>query len=375
MNKLKNKNLNDFTFEEFKAMAERRPSLEGNWIYKVTVALFDADIKNPYPKFELFGKPEERLFLTYENAVGYIKNYKSGCDLDVYCSWIRQVPVGKPAREHGARWLFDKNGNLMDYSPCYSFDDDINYHFFGRSKERQRFKKGEIVETVSRDEIRLAVVGNNLPDIDWCWNIYNKCKTYELPVSLESENNVKLPYFLDYSDDCIYILDGPSHRMHDHVSPLKVMKPRFEIPVDIKEEMITWIDRAEKETDEDRDYAYSRKDKSNTVRYNDLISRFYDFNLYFKFDDNEKFLLLIEDEYGLRVSLRTNSPEYADYMDFTGRLLDSQLKALQDYLEDYDQGKPKWWYLLRKWNEDNEERRIPLDTPLPDYTALIQKKV
>ena len=66
--------------------------------------------------------------------------------------------------------------------------------------------------------------------------------------------------------------------------------------------------------------------------------------------------------------------EYADYKDFTGRLSVSQLKALQDYLEEYDQGKPRWWYLLRDWNEDEDHRFVSMSTPLPDYTLLISNQ-
>lgn len=41
------------------------------------------------------------------------------------------------------------------------------------------------------------------------------------------------------------------------------------------------------------------------------------------------------------------------YKDYTARLTESQLKFLQDYLEGVE---------------------IPLDTPLPDYIALIDRK-
>ena len=46
--------------------------------------------------------------------------------------------------------------------------------------------------------------------------------------------------------------------------------------------------------------------------------------------------------------------------------------ALQSCLEMPDNGKSRWWYFLRDWNEDTDNPNIPIDTALPDYTNLIK---
>ena len=83
----------------------------------------------------------------------------------------------------------------------------------------------------------------------------------------------------------------------------------------------------------------------------------------------------INDLYGLKVGLCIDRPEYFDHNDYTGRLTDNQLRSLYSYLSCPELEKTKWWYLLREWNEDNDNSKhaIPLDTPLPNYLELICK--
>ena len=103
---------------------------------------------------------------------------------------------------------------------------------------------------------------------------------------------------------------------------------------------------------------------------------FYELNLYFHFDDNNDTPHLhINDLYGLKVGLCIDRPEYFDHDDYTGRLTDNQLRSLYSYLSCPELEKTKWWYLLREWNEDNDNSKhaIPLDTPLPNYLELICK--
>ena len=355
----------NLTYEEFERLANREPNLEGDYIYRLTQLFVDTDkLKNPYPKFDLDYKTS-RLFMSFEDAKRFLDANKGD---DVYCSWITQIPNGASIYEHSAEWFYDKDGNLLDYSvqKTYGDHDDLEFCFFGRPTNRQRFKKGDIVEVVSDDDVSLAVLTGNVADVEWCWNYYKRTMA-----------DKRYPYYgLDFTDESTCVIEGPSYCYHSHPSPLCLMKPRFPLPLDLETEMKTWKERADKETEEDRNNYPSQKNGSKTVDYDDYVaSGCYDFNIYFKFNEEGELLLLLDDKYGLRVSLRTETPEYADYKDFTGRLVDSQLKALQDYLEKEDVSKSKWWYLLRKWNQDNEEKQIPLDTPLPDYTTLIQKKL
>ena len=65
----------NLTFEEFNALANRLPNLKGSWIYKVTQAILDYDLKYPYPKFEL-NYLKECFFKTFRLAEKYIKKNK-----------------------------------------------------------------------------------------------------------------------------------------------------------------------------------------------------------------------------------------------------------------------------------------------------------
>lgn len=50
-----------------------------------------------------------------------------------------------------------------------------------------------------------------------------------------------MPYFPDASDDCCYLIDGPSYEYYSHVSPVLIMKPHFTIPPAIEKEMKGWL--------------------------------------------------------------------------------------------------------------------------------------
>ena len=224
------------TFDEFKERANRKPVLEGTWIYKLVRVFVDTDIEVPYPMFDIDFQ-EERLFLTFNDAVSFLNENK--CE-DTYCSWVIQLPVGERENEHGAVWLFDKDGVMIDYTTTYTFGDGVEAHFYGRPTSRQRFKNGDIVEVVSREHVKLAVLSSGVPEIGHCWKVYNRC------MERWGEDG-SMCYYLDYSDDTEIIIDGPSYRFHEHVSPLNLLAPRFSIPDEIREEMGTWLERAEKE--------------------------------------------------------------------------------------------------------------------------------
>ena len=42
----------NLTFEEFKALADRYPSMEGNWLYRLTHETLDDD--DSYPEFGIY---------------------------------------------------------------------------------------------------------------------------------------------------------------------------------------------------------------------------------------------------------------------------------------------------------------------------------
>ena len=252
----------DLTFEDFNRYANCEPDFEGNWIYKVEQAFFIKKrrrSKSQYPKIEI-DRREERYFLTYPDAVEFIQKNKPD---DLYCSWVTQVPVGEPEYHFGAAWLYDRHGEMIDYTITYrlgiddSFDKDgTRTVFWGRPQSRLRFKKGDIVEVYYRDEVTLAVVDRDVTDVECSWDLYNRCRKEDY----KGIPGVKF-YILDYSDESMIVIDGPSYACHDHVSPLLVMKPRFPIPAELEAEMNTWIERAEKEAKENYEQWKNEKEQ------------------------------------------------------------------------------------------------------------------
>lgn len=353
----------NLTFDEFEVLANRQPNLKGNWVYKVTQAIYDNDLKYPYPKFD-FDYTKENYFSSFELAEKFVKQTQK----DVYCSWITQIPCDIDcAGEVGAEWLYDQNGDLLDYTITQGFFGKAeDFTFFGRPKTRQRFKVGDIVEVISKREVRLAVLNHPIPDVKRCWEIYKRCQEKD-----------SIPYFLDFSDDSATVIDGPSYLYHDHVGALQLMKPRFPIPEDIRKEMLTWNERCAKESESDLEKIHDtswgqerRKEKGSH------FGEFYELNIYLDFHEGSLMPHLhINDLYGLRVALRIDKPEYYDHDMYTGRLTNNQLLALMDYLNEFESGKTKWWYMIREWNENNENQELilPLATPLPNYLELVSK--
>ena len=181
----KKRDLNpNMTFEEFEVLANRQPNLKGNWIYRVTQAMFDNSLKHPYPKFEL-DYSRKCYFQTFPSAEKFVKKHTK----DVYCSWIVQIRCGASFEygRYGAEWLYDQNGELLDYTITQElFGKADDFTFFGRPKSRQRFKIGDIVEVVGDRCVRLAVLNHPIPDVKRCWRIYKNC---------QKRNDI--PYFLD----------------------------------------------------------------------------------------------------------------------------------------------------------------------------------
>ncbi len=360
----KKKDLNpNLPFEEFEALANRQPNLKGNWIYKVTQPIYDGSLKYPYPKFD-FDYSKENYFSSFELAEKFVKKQRK----DIYCSWITQLPCDTAANgEIGAEWLYDQNGELVDYSITQGFFGKAeDFAFFGRPKNRQRFKEGDIVEVVNRKGIRLAVLVNTIPDVERCWNIYKNCQEKD-----------SIPYFLDFSDDSATVIDGPNYVYHDHVGALQLMKPRFPIPEDISKDILTWKERCAKESESDWEKVHYTTWREERAKENgEHIGNFYELNIYLDF--NEESLmphLHINDLFGLRVALRIDKSEYYDHDMYTGRLTNNQLESLMEYLNETELEKTRWWYMIREWNEnnDNPDLNLPLDTPLPNYLELKSK--
>lgn len=350
----------DLTFDQFQALANRLPSLKGNWLYRVTQAIAQEDLKYPYPKFEL-RYPKEIYFRSFRAAERFVKKNTE----NVYCSWITQIAYGHETGfgGNGAEWLYGNTGELLDYTITHGFlgnpEDDT---FFGRPKSRLRFEVGDIVEVVTAKDVHLAVLNYQIPDVEWCWKRYTK-----------RDDELGFFYHMDFSDDSAVVIDGPSYYCHDHIGALQLLKPRFPIPEDILADMLTWNERCKHEEEPEwlKNCDSVRADRQREK--GEFVRDFYKLNIYLHFDEETEIPHLhINDHYGLKVGLRIDRPEYYDHDGYTGRLTKNQIQDLHSYLSFTDLAKSRWWYMLRKWNEntDNPNLTIPLDTPMPNYLYL-----
>lgn len=67
--------------------------------------------------------------------------------------------------------------------------------------------------------------------------------------------------------------------------------------------------------------------------------------------------------------------EVPEYFPHSGKYSDTfnvpQLDSLIEFLHSNDEdGDPVWKYILKTWNKNNSNVKIPLDTPIPDYSVL-----
>lgn len=208
------------SFEEFHKLADREPNISGKWIYKLTQAFIYEKSEKTYPSFK-FDWIEDFYFLSYEEALQNIQNFK---DKNLYCSWLTQLPTGIintfPGNE-GAKWLFNKDGHLIDYTGIIEYGEGIDSCFFGRSEARLRFKGGDIAEYISLNGVSLVLILNEVPSIKDCWKAYN----------------LKKRYFRAYTWDSYNTLEFLENPIKTDISPIALMKPRFKIPDEIIKEM------------------------------------------------------------------------------------------------------------------------------------------
>lgn len=353
------KQLSELSKEDFSRLACRQPNLDGEWIYRLEQTELGDTPKTPYPRFEL-GVTNRFFFRTLDEAEEFMR--KADREVEIYRNEVLQIPLGKNAGYIGACWLYDGNGELLDYSTTVRDGAPEDTHFFGRPKERQRFKEGDIVEVFDGKYAYLALLISNPPDVEWCWNYYLRGNSKKYPML----------YALDDTDDSGIVLEGPDYSWHSHLSTLAMMKPRYPIPHELEEEIKSWGKR------EEEAFRAAKQAEDNgetmpchTVRRGEYMCEVAPLSLHIHFDDNTEFPHIhLSDGYGLDVALRMDSPQYYSHDGCDGRLSNSQIDALTDYLSEFKLGKTNWWFLIHKWNEDEYGKELPGDMPMPDYTRL-----
>lgn len=342
------------TLDDFKRLAARKPNIEGKWVYRL-LRYVTWEQYQPYPYFDMH-KMNEEYFLSLAEADAEIQNFKNYFADENYCFIIEQLAIGRDELEPKVGWLYDDEGNLLDYTIARPSEDPYTRFFYGRPAERNRFKPGDIVEVMSPYHgVHLALYLKNPPSPEECYDTYSQHGTIK-PV-------------LDAKTDCAQVV-SKWHGQGDYSmeSPLHILKPRYPIPPELEAEMKSWL------TDEGKLTKRGRpKRKYCTHGY--PIDDFYNLKLRMDYDEKlEQPHLHVVDEYGLDARLCIDRAEY--YAESDGKpssvLTDVQKEALMDYLQIEEYARTKWWYLIRKFNEYHCDDLIYIDptTPLPNYRKL-----
>lgn len=106
--------------------------------------------------------------------------------------------------------IYDKEGVKIDETMCSSIIDD-KQSYPGRTPEQIRFKPGDIVEFLYKDEINLGFVVSCPPTVELTMRI--KAKGFDM----------------DDTDDAYTIMTTSDYASHRHIYSVFVFKPQFKI--------------------------------------------------------------------------------------------------------------------------------------------------
>lgn len=337
----------NLTFEQFKALADRQPSFEGSWVYRLTHSTLWGDYE--YPEFRIHNIGY--LFLSLEEAKKYMEErlVPETERYETYRFLIEQVPIGDAENLIGAAWVYDKDGSLVETSTTISYGKFPESSFFGRSRERIRFHEGDIVEVVDGDNVHLAIVGDEGPTVKWFWDLYRRSM-------LERNKFGKSYYSAGFSDDCYYVIDAPGCHAHQHVTTL--MAPSLPIPQDIRE----YFEECLALSKQSEDHYDSRIIIMESTAIFDTAQ--IDMTLHYDSDRKRH-----------RLSLRTidNINDTESERELPLDLSKEELQKISEWLRFKKYGKSRLWYLIREWNEFYSSDTIPAlspDTPLEEMLTI-----
>lgn len=170
--------------------------------------------------------------------------------IGVFCYIIAEKPMGMMTYdgETLSERIYDADGRLINRSFCsssfcYYTDYDNNSPraarpdeiFRGRPEEFVTFRKGDIVEVLNGNEVRLAIVVGTPLTTRWVWE---KNQTTQDKRGLDE-------LIFDESDDNYTVIDGPGYEYHKHVSAMRVFAPHFHVPVRIERRFKGYLEKAE----------------------------------------------------------------------------------------------------------------------------------
>lgn len=304
----------DYTFEEFRANANREPDLSGEWVYELQRV--DVCCEAEYPMFDV--DFNSYYFHSLEEAERYMREKLAPLSPleDTYCFLIEQLPVGAHLfYNRGARWSYDADGRLVDYALA-EMDDEESVSF-GRTSNRLRFRKGDMVEFLEGEVVRLAIVADDGPTVEAQWQKYCDVRNGKL----HSKRSLSEHYTL---------LDGVGKVFIHPASPTRIFAPRKPIPDDVRE----YFNRSLAETLKD-----SREVRKYYQYCHEPIDEPFTASVSVNYDEDTHRHHLVKVETCRATGKEISTP-----------ITSENAAPLRDWLTGVLFGKSRLWYLIREWN-------------------------
>ena len=234
------------TKEEFYNLANNRPKITGDSIYKLTVREHRKDVKGYekdsetkdwyYPislQINWYTSKQEAEKYLHDFIKGERKNHRN----KIHSAVIERIPANITLEDGGQLewWFYNSAGEEIDRSACaWEINKRLSLRnvYLGRKPEEIRFEMGDIVEIIQDDKAFLSVINGLPPTIEEMWELYvdgfkrNGKKVDEKIAAGEFSDAMKDIYF--------YI---QSNGFDPDEDPYHIVKPIFEVPREAKDQL------------------------------------------------------------------------------------------------------------------------------------------
>ncbi len=177
---------------------------------------------------------------------------------NIFCFYISEFAVDYPIYEKNSDFaksvrVYNAKGNLIERTLCVGYWHPAptpleETYFWGRNAENTRFEKGEIVEVLHGEEVRLAIVVSQPLTEEFCRNYDNRIKSHIVDEDEEPLFHTDT-YDIDSSEDTYIVIDGPDYSYHSHVDSIRLFSPHYTVPSTIRERLLRNYERVMKEID------------------------------------------------------------------------------------------------------------------------------
>lgn len=225
------------TREEYIKLAENPPVDERPSLFVLHVYKYAINTEHEYPMFRV--NESRYRYLTKSDAEEMMKTL---CGEErLYCFQITQLPMGVETRtcfgaEHSRLWLYDRNGELLDWmwSSSLKIDDWTELAAYrGRTENTIRFKPGDIIEFLTGNGcVRFGVVLYSTPSAGGRWDSITEKHS---PDEITPFN-----WKMDFSDDRYLVIDEDYKcwGCDMNVAPTDILPLSLPLPDDMRQRLI-----------------------------------------------------------------------------------------------------------------------------------------